>query len=44
MKKTAIGISVVTALLLTASLAMAWGPGYGRGAGYGAGPFYSGCL
>ena len=43
MKKTAIGISVVVALLLTASLALAWGPGYGRGAGY-AGPSAYGCL
>jgi len=43
MKKTAIGISVVTALLLTASLALAWGPGYGRGAGYAA-PSAYGCL
>ncbi len=43
MKKTAIGISVVTALLLTASLALAWGPGYGRGAGFAA-PAAYGCL
>ena len=43
MKKTAIGISVVTALLVTASLALAWGPGYGRGAGFAA-PSAYGCL
>jgi Spy/CpxP family protein refolding chaperone len=43
MKKTAIGISVVVALLITASLALAWGPGYGRGAGYAANSAY-GCL
>jgi zinc resistance-associated protein len=43
MKKTAIGISVVTALLVTASLALAWGPGYGRGAGYPGTSAY-GCL
>jgi Spy/CpxP family protein refolding chaperone len=41
MKKTAIGISVVTALLVTASLALAWGSGYGRGIGYSPGP--TGC-
>jgi len=41
MKKTAIGISVVAALLVTASLALAWGPGYGRGMGSGFGP--TGC-
>ena len=38
MKKTAIGIVVAAALLVTASLALAWGPGYGRG--YGVGPGY----
>ena len=38
MKKTAIGIVVAAALLVTASLALAWGPGYGRG--YGMGPGY----
>ncbi len=43
MKKTAIGISFVTALLLTASLALAWGPSYGRGAGFAA-PSAYGCL
>jgi len=43
MKKTAIGISIVVALLVTASLAFAQGPGYGRGYGYAAGPSY-GCL
>jgi Spy/CpxP family protein refolding chaperone len=43
MKKTAIGISVVVAFLVTASLALAWGPGYGRGAGYAANSAY-GCL
>jgi Spy/CpxP family protein refolding chaperone len=43
MKKTAIGISVVVALLITASLALAWGPGYGRGAGFAA-PSAYGCL
>jgi len=43
MKKTAIGISVVAALLVIASLALAWGPGYGRGAGFAAPPGY-GCL
>ena len=43
MKKTAIGISVVVALLISASLALAWGPGYGRGAGYAANSAY-GCL
>ncbi len=34
MKKTVIGVSVVVALLAAASLAIAWGPGYGRGFGY----------
>ena len=43
MKKTAIGISIVVAFLVTASLALAWGPGYGRGAGYAATSAY-GCL
>jgi Spy/CpxP family protein refolding chaperone len=43
MKKTAIGLSVVAALLVTASLALAWGPGYGRGAG-NTGAYGSGCL
>jgi Spy/CpxP family protein refolding chaperone len=43
MKKTWIGIGIVTALLVTASLALAWGPGYGRGAGF-AGPSAYGCL
>jgi Spy/CpxP family protein refolding chaperone len=43
MKKTAIGVSVAAALLVTASLALAWGPGYGRGAGF-AGPSAYGCL
>jgi len=43
MKKTAIGISIVVAFLVTASLALAWGPGYGRGAGYAANSAY-GCL
>ena len=44
MKKTVMAIGMVVALLAAASLAMAWGPGYGRGAGYAAGPSYSGCL
>ncbi|NWF55692.1 MAG: periplasmic heavy metal sensor, partial [Syntrophaceae bacterium] len=43
MKKTAIGISVVTVFLVTASLALAWGHGYGRGAGF-ATPSAYGCL
>ncbi len=43
MKKTAIGISIVVALFVTASLAFAQGPGYGRGYGYAASPYY-GCL
>jgi len=43
MKRTAIGISIVTALLVTASLALAWGPNYGRGAGFAA-PTAYGCL
>ena len=43
MKRTAIGISIVMALLVTASLALAWGPGYGRGYGYAAGPYAGGC-
>jgi len=43
MKKTAIGIGIVAALLITASLALAWGPGYGRGAGFAA-PTAYGCL
>ncbi len=43
MKKTAIGINVVAALLVTASLALAWSPGYGRGTGYAA-PSAYGCL
>lgn len=44
MKKTAIGMSVGVALLVVASLALAWGPGYGRGAGYSAGPYDQSCL
>jgi Spy/CpxP family protein refolding chaperone len=43
MKKTTIGIGIVMGLLVTASLALAWGPGYGRGAGY-AGASGFGCL
>jgi Spy/CpxP family protein refolding chaperone len=43
MKKTAIGIVVVVALLVTASLAFAQWPGYGRGYGYGVGPYYGRC-
>jgi Spy/CpxP family protein refolding chaperone len=43
MKKTAIGISVVAALLVISSLALAWGPGYGRGTGFAASSAY-GCL
>lgn len=43
MKKTAIGIGLMAALLVTASLALAWGPGYGRGAGFAA-PSAYGCL
>jgi Spy/CpxP family protein refolding chaperone len=43
MKRTAIGISILMAFLLTASMALAWGPGYGRGAGYAA-PSAYGCL
>ena len=38
MKKTVIGVSVVVALLAAASLAITWGPGYGRGFGYTGGP------
>jgi zinc resistance-associated protein len=36
-KSILIGMVVVFALALVASVAMAWGPGYGRGAGYGPG-------
>jgi Spy/CpxP family protein refolding chaperone len=43
MKKKAIGIGLVTTILVTASLALAWGPGYGRGAGYAPASAY-GCL
>jgi zinc resistance-associated protein len=43
MKKTVIGVSVVVALLAAASLAIAWGPGYGRGFGYAGGPASRGC-
>jgi len=43
MKKTVFGLSVVAALLVTASLALAWGPGYGRGGGYAGAAGY-GCL
>jgi len=43
MKKTLIGIAIVMALLLTASLTLAWGPGYGRGSGYAPASAY-GCL
>ncbi len=43
MKKTAMVMSIVVALLVTASLAIAWGPGYGRGYGYTAGPYSGGC-
>jgi zinc resistance-associated protein len=43
MKKTWIGFSVLMALLVTASIALAWGPGYGRGMGYAPASAY-GCL
>ena len=45
MKKTAMAIGIVAALfVVTASLALAWGPGYGRGAGYAAGLGYNRCF
>jgi len=43
MKKTVMAIGVVAALLVAASLSLAWGPGYGKGAGYAAGPYSRGC-
>ncbi|MBI5967038.1 MAG: periplasmic heavy metal sensor [Deltaproteobacteria bacterium] len=42
MKKMVIAIGVVAALLVAVSVALAWGPGYGKGAGYAAGPYYRG--
>src|SRR4030042_4798344 len=42
-KKTVMAIGVRAALLVAASLALAWGPGYGKGAGYAAGPYSRGC-
>lgn len=35
MKKTVVAVGLVGLLALTASMAFAWGPGWGRGYGYG---------
>jgi Spy/CpxP family protein refolding chaperone len=40
MKRTMVALGLVGALALTASAAVAWGPGWGRGAGPGYGPAY----
>lgn len=43
MKKTVLGLSLAAAFLATSSLALSWGPGYGRGARYAGASGY-GCL